>query len=228
MIFEALVVYSIVLTGVLFLIFIKTPALIFLKSGVVLGREGADRSFELKLGKRRGNLIETDDGYYIVEPSHVLIEPRSKKPIVLVYSRYATPLSLEQAQVAEELKNMGVSNFEELVKQIIELKKQGINEIKIGGKSVELSKVIDYFNNTERADYIKGEIENRVASIVVKRFGFGGIDFIKIGIFAFLIVVGIAIAYFILGGHLGQTVASTVGSVISHPETNITVPVEIK
>lgn len=229
MIVEIMFTLNIVLLGFVLLLLFKTPALAFLRGKTIIARENADKTLEFIVGKRCGNLVETREGYYLIEPSHTLIEERSKKPIILVYSRYATPLTIELAKYAEELKKLGIKRYEDLEM----LKKQGVEKIEIKGESVELSKIVDLFNNTERADYIKGEIENRVASVTIQKLGGFGIDLFKLGIFAFLIMIAIGIVYFLVSGNVislpgqAQTPQPQIIAPQPPPE-NITAPVVIK
>jgi hypothetical protein len=223
---------SLALFSVVFLIIIllTTPALTFFlakfRKRVILIRENADKTIEYIPAERKGNLAITKDGYYLIYPEHVFIDPITKVPCFFVYSRYSVPINLKDAKVAEKLSELGIKNYADVLDFFKKLRDEGKTlVVKLLGESVDVSKVVDYFSNAPRADWIRGEIENRVAAEVIKRTGAG--DLLKWAVFIMIILIGAGIAYVAISGGGHQIISSLIPSATPQPQPRIVTPTTI-
>lgn len=192
---------------ILFIILLKTPALVFLvamlskKSVIVNPTDSKLLSFLLATPQGSLNHVK-GKGYYIVDPDDVYIESRSKTPMSINYGKFAISINPKMAKVVEKLKSAGIRNYNDLVNLIEDMKAKGEDmNVIVMGESINLSKIVDYFARDERGDFIESEIQRRTAAQVMKKLGAG--DIFKWAVILVIVAIGLAFAYAIvtsLGG----------------------------
>lgn len=204
--FSALIVETIFLLMLIF----KTPALKFLwasfKKRMILIHPRENHYIEFVPTKQSSSLAFVKGrGYYVIDPSHVYIESSTKLPCTLVYGNYALTIDPKTAKLAERLASFGLGM--KFYKDIENLREQLTNtnqsfSLKILGESIDLSEAINFFNTSERSDFIEAEIQRRTASQVMAKLA-GGRDVLKWSLAVMVILIGAAIAYAILSQFLG-------------------------
>jgi hypothetical protein len=155
-------------------------------------------------------------GYYLLDPKHVYIEPRSKLPVAVVYGNIGITIDTKAAEVVDVMNQFGISNYEAL-KELIERYKEENKQatITIWGETVNLEEIENYFASTERSDFIEAEIQRRTAAQVIQKLRTPE-NWFKWAIILVIIMIGAAIAYVIIqqaGGGAGishaiQSIAS--------------------
>jgi len=218
-----------------FLIFLilRTPALDFLKASfkkkMLLIHPRQDRYAEIISVDRFGNLAYIKNhGYYLINPNHVFIEPKSRTPIAIVYGNLGVTVDPKVANAAELLaKTYGVSNFLELKALIDEMRKNKVQAIKLLGETVNLEDLEKYFASTERSDFIEAEIQRRTAAQVIQRLRTPE-NWFKWAIILAVIMIAAAVAYVIItsgsGGQAMQAIQSIASGITGQPapQTNAT------
>ena len=98
-------------------LFIRTPVSAFLKKGITLIKPSEDRSMKFISGKNIGGIVVTKkDSSHILDPNDVFIEPKSKKPVAIVYGNMGISLNPKYVQAMQYLKANGILNYEQLEK----------------------------------------------------------------------------------------------------------------
>jgi hypothetical protein len=212
----------------------KTPALKFLKASLthrmMLIHPRENHYIEFIPAKATSSLAYVKGrGYYLTDPKHVFIEGTSKVPCAIVYGNFALNLDLKMAKLAERLKDMGIRYYDEILKLRDELVKRGQTLIiNLLGESIDVSEAINYFNTSERSDFIEAEIQRRTASQVMQRLRQPG-DLLKWAIIGMILMIGAAIAYAIIaqfiGGPSPAQAIQQVGRIIAPVPTNASMAV---
>lgn len=144
---------------------------------------------ELAYSKKRG--------YFFVNPEHVYVEHRSGKPIVIAPSILGKTVDPKKIQFIDSLKDLGIRNYDDLLefigdeegkektikvkverevgegknkkKQLIEEEmKAGDLLAHIGGQSISLGELVDYFSEQMPADLQESKIQHRVTVETIK------------------------------------------------------------
>lgn len=172
------------------------------------------------------------EGFYLTNPNVKYIEKTTRAPTFLVYGNYSYVLDPKILKITALLKEMGIDNIatlEQLIeegkispntfvehgislepKKVLELLKEknieDFNNIKIVGESVPIEHVVNFFPQNMHAGLIEAYVARRTAAEAARRMGlgFGNINWVKIGIFLFILLIGIAVAYSIFSGSAGQ------------------------
>jgi len=212
----------------LLIILMKTPALTFflasLRKRMILINPRGDRRIEFKRAKRYGNLAHVkNQGYYLIDPNDVYNAGGS--PAMIAFGRFAIPINLKMAKIAERLRDLGIKNWEYMMKWIQNIqdkeaknqeKNPGSNPkkevvVNLLGESVPIHVAVDYFNRNERADFIESEIHRRTANEIMKQTN-SGRDMMK-----WIIGVGILIMMVFVGYAIFQTAIAGSGGSVSLP-----------
>ncbi|RLJ01804.1 MAG: hypothetical protein DRP10_03195, partial [Candidatus Aenigmatarchaeota archaeon] len=86
------------LTVFIIYLFIRTPVSAFLKRGITLIKPSEDRFIKIINGNNEGGIVMTKkDSSHILDPNDILIEPKFKKRIAIVYGNMG--ISLNQKYV---------------------------------------------------------------------------------------------------------------------------------
>jgi hypothetical protein len=217
--------------SILLLIFIlTTPAWSFfvarMRKKIILIHPRQNRYAEIIAADRYGNLAYVKNhGYYLLDPKHVYIEPKSKLPVAVVYGNIGITIDPKAAEVVDVINQFGISNYEAL-KELIERYKEEDKPptITIWGESVSLEEIENYFASTERSDFIEAEIQRRTAAQVIQKLRTPE-NWFKWAIILVIIMIGAAIAYAIIqqaGGGTGISHAiQSIASGISGQPANI-------
>jgi hypothetical protein len=213
---------AVLIPSILLIIFIlATPAWSFfvarMRKKIILIHPRQNRYAEIIAADRYGNLAYVKNhGYYLLDPKHVYIEPKSKLPVAVVYGNIGITIDPKAAEVVDVMSQFGISNYEAL-KELIERYKEEEKPttITIWGETVNLEEIENYFASTERSDFIEAEIQRRTAAQVIQKLRTPE-NWFKWAIVLVVIMIGAAIAYVIIqqaGGGAGishaiQSIAS--------------------
>jgi len=225
--FGILVMTVMVETTLLFVVFWKTPIRAFLKASfrnrLILFRPVKERYVKIEVTKPEGSLVHVKGaGYYIINPEDVYVESKTKAPCAFVYGNHARNVNLKAAKFAQVLREAGFTYFDDLVKMRNELLKKGMRKLKIVGESVDISKAVDYFNTSEKADIIEAEIQRRTAVEIMRSLKTTAVDILKWVVPVGILVVLFALAYTIIINATGGTSTNVVyetAKVISNATT---------
>lgn len=98
-------------------LFIRTPVSAFLKRRMILIKPSEDRFIKFINGNNEGGIVMTkNDSSHILDPNDIFIEPKSKKPIAIVYGNMGISLNPKYVKAMEYLKDNGILNYEQLEK----------------------------------------------------------------------------------------------------------------
>jgi len=203
LLFGSLFTFVFAETFLLILVLLKTPAFKFLKASLthrpILIHPRENHYVEFVTPKTYSSLAYVKNrGYYLINPDHVYIEGKSKVPCAIVFGNFALSLDLKMAKIAEKLRALGLRYWDELKKLKDQLSKSGKSlKITILGESVDLKDAVDYFNTSERSDFIEAEIHRRTAALVMKKLRTPG-DIFRWAVILVIILIGAAIAYAIV------------------------------
>lgn len=207
--FFGLLVFGLVEFVILMYLVLKTPALKFLKASLfgrmILIHPKENRYIDIEAVKLHSCLAQVKGrGYYVIQPKDVYLESTSKVPCALVYGNFALNIDLKMADVAQKLRELGVKFYDEIMKLKEELEKSGKSlQIKLLGESVDISEIVDYFNTSERSDFIEAEIQRRTASQIIAKLRTPG-DIFKWAVILVIIMIGAVLAYGMLQSILGS------------------------
>jgi hypothetical protein len=204
----------------LFMFIITTPAWSFfvarMRKKIILIHPRQNRYAEIIAADRYGNLAYIKNhGYYLLDPKHVYIEPKSKLPIAVVYGNIGITIDPKAAEVVDVVNQFGISNYEAL-RELIERYKEEDKPptITIWGESVSLEEIENYFASTERSDFIEAEIQRRTAFQVIQKLRTPE-NWFKWAIILVIIMIGAAIAYVIVTSGGGSTISHAIQNIAS-------------
>ena len=227
----------------LMILIMRTPAMTFLKASfggnkMILIQQGEDRKMRFRIAKKERSLAFVKKvGYYIVNPGDVNIEAVSKVPMAIIRGSFGMSLDKDAPVVADKLREMGITNWDELFYEDINADdafKKGIIDktqhdqfpnstykvqrknlpkpIIIDGNSVTFDDTLDYFSKNVRADNIEAEINYiKSANMLSKLTGSG--DLFKWAVILVIVLIGGALAYNMLIASRPQE-AAQIGGVV--------------
>jgi hypothetical protein len=226
---------AVLIPSILLIIFIlTTPVWSFfvarMRKKIILIHPRQNRYAEIIAAERYGNLAYVKNhGYYLLDPKHVHIEPKSKLPIAVVYGNIGITIDPKAAEVADVMNSFGISNYEGLKQAIEEGKKKNLDKIMIWGETINLEDIEKYFASSERSDFIEAEIQRRTAAQVIQKLRTPE-NWFKWAIILVIILIGAAIAYVMItsggGSAVSQTIRSIAGGITGQPATP-TVPTNV-
>jgi hypothetical protein len=210
---------AISIPSIFLIIFIlTTPAWSFfvarMKKKIILIHPRQNRYAEIIAADRYGNLAYVKNhGYYLLDPKHVYIEPKTKLPVAIIYGNIGITIDPRAAEVVDVMNQFGISNYEAL-KELIERhkKEEKPTAITIWGESVGLEEIENYFASTERSDFIEAEIQRRTAAQVIQKLRTPE-NWFKWAIILVIIMIGAAIAYVMITSGGGSTISHTIQSI---------------
>jgi len=198
----------------LMIIFMTTPAWTFfwakLRKRIMVINPGEDKILRFKPAKKYGSMAYVKkQGFYLIDPHDIYLEAGSKIPTTITFGRFAIPINIKMAKVADRLKELGIKNWQHLMTWFASINKAYKEEfdknpeaepeeinVNILGESVPLDVSVNYFNRNERADFIESEIQRRTAYEASRKVGQGA-NMLKwiiiIGVFIMMVFVGYAI-----------------------------------
>ena len=194
----------------LFMLLTKTPAWKFFKASLghklVLIHPKENKYIDFITPKTYSSLAFVKGrGYYAIDPKHVYIEGKSKVPCAIVYGNHAVTLDLTMADITSRLSSFGVKSADGLQKIMDSLKATGqALKINIFGESIDASTAMDYFNTSERSDFIEAEIQRRTAAQIIQKLRGPG-DIFKWAVILIIVMIGAVLAYGMLTSILGNT-----------------------
>jgi hypothetical protein len=203
----------------LIVLILTTPAWSFfvarMRKKIILIHPRQNRYAEIIAADRYGNLAYVKNhGYYLLDPKHVYIEPKSKLPVAVVYGNIGITIDPKAAEIADVMNSLGISNYEGLKQAIEEGKKKGLDKIIIWGETVNLEDIENYFASTERSDFIEAEIQRRTAAQVIQKLRTPE-NWFKWAIILVIIMIGAAIAYVMIQQGTAGSVVEGIKSVTS-------------
>ena len=145
-------------------LFIRTPVSAFLKKGITLIKPSEDRSMKFISGKNIGGIVVTKkDSSHILDPNDVFIEPKSKKPVAIVYGNMGISLNPKYVQAMQYLKANGILNYElqELYKNLTERLSKTEDAKEKRRIAKEIAKI------EEQLPLLQEKIEKPLGSIVI-------------------------------------------------------------
>jgi hypothetical protein len=226
---------AVLIPSIFLIIFIlTTPAWSFfvarMRKKIILIHPRQNRYAEIIAADRYGNLAYVKNhGYYLLDPKHVYIEPKSKLPVAVVYGNIGITIDPKAAEVVDVMNSFGISNYEAL-KELIEKNKKENKPtlVTIWGETVDLEDIERYFASTERSDFIEAEIQRRTAAQVIQKLRTPE-NWFKWAIILVIILIGAAIAYVMIhqgtAGSIVEGIKSATSGITGQPATPTTVPV---
>lgn len=223
---------------IIFVIFVGKPLFVFLKAKL-MGRTmllvaRKDRRLDFIVGKSEGGMIRTKKyGDFMVIPQTAYLTTTGVS-CGLVYEPYGVTLPQEFIDSTTVLRNHGINTYSDMealtnpnpnpkklkvigIAESKESKKFSENERKKLLANQRVTRAIDnvtnFFKYNINPNTIRATI-NRSVSEVIQQYH--KTDWMKIAMFALLIMIGGALAYYIItsaggGGGVVQSVAETVG-----------------
>jgi hypothetical protein len=212
---------AVLIPSILLIVFIlTTPAWSFflarMRKKIILIHPRQNRYAEIIAADRYGNLAYVKNhGYYLLDPKHVYIEPKSKLPVAVVYGNIGITIDPKAAEAVDIMSNFGIANYEALKEMIERLKKEKKpTAVTVWGETVGLEDIENYFASTERSDFIEAEIQRRTAAQVIQKLRTPE-NWFKWAIILVIIMIGAAIAYVIITSGGGSTISHTIQSIAS-------------
>ena len=210
----------------LMMLLTRTPAMTFLLAGfgrnVILINPDEDKRMSFRIAKKDGGLAHVKKkGYYILKPKDIHVEPKSKLPMAIVYGMYSESIDVNDANIAEKLKEAGVENYVQLLNKVYEdidakeafrrgeitkeqfeqypekrykVKKKNVDGIKLGGQSLGFDRIVNYFAKNTRADLVESFVQHRESAMKLQKIGESGAIF-KWAIILVIVMIGAALAY---------------------------------
>jgi hypothetical protein len=224
---------AVLIPSILLIIFIlTTPVWSFfvarMRKKIILIHPRQNRYAEIIAADRYGNLAYVKNhGYYLLDPKHVYIEPKSKLPVAIVYGNIGITIDPKAAEVVDVMSSFGISNYEGLRQAIEKGRKEKSNKIMIWGETVDLEDIERYFASTERSDFIEAEIQRRTAAQVIQKLRTPE-NWFKWAIILVIIMIGAALAYVMIhqgaAGSIVEGIKSATSGITGQPPTTTTIP----
>jgi len=224
---------AVLIPSILLIIFIlTTPVWSFfvarMRKKIILIHPRQNRYAEIIAADRYGNLAYVKNhGYYLLDPKHVYIEPKSKLPVAIVYGNIGITIDPKAAEVVDVMSSFGISNYEGLRQAIEKGRKEKSNKIMIWGETIDLEDIERYFASTERSDFIEAEIQRRTAAQVIQKLRTPE-NWFKWAIILVIIMIGAALAYVMIhqgaAGSIVEGIKSATSGITGQPPTTTTIP----